>query len=186
MQKVNNGFKECYYLTKDGRIYNSDTGNYLKADSKHCFKLKCENDTLKKITLRELYRKVFDELYCEDTIEDLEGEEWKPIKDTDNYYWISSKGRCKSKKKYKAILLKPYPNDRGYLRIDIVVNKQRQCKLVSRLVAAAFLVPPTDIDMQLHHKNGCKNDNAADNLQWLTPTQHRAEHKKMKEQKENA
>ena len=56
----------------------------------------------------------------------------------------------------------------------------RSTKLIGRLVAAAFLNPPEEADMQLHHKNGNNRDNRKENLVWLTPTEHREEHRRMK------
>ena len=133
----------------------------------------------KKITLRELYKIVFDKYYVIDNIEDLEEENWKPIERTNNIYWISDKGRVKSYSNYEAIILKP-SYVRGYERVDIYQEGSRCGKLISRLVAAAFLLPPAALDMQLHHKNGIKTDNRKENLVWLTPAEHRAEHKRMK------
>ena len=100
-------------------------------------------------------------------------------------YWISDKGRVKSYTNYEAIILKP-SYIKGYERVDIYQDSSRSGKLISRLVAAAFLLPPAAIDMQLHHKNGCKTDNRKENLVWLTAAQHREEHKKIKEQTNNA
>ena len=39
MQPINNDFADYYFLTTDGRIYNSKTKKYLSADHKHTFKL---------------------------------------------------------------------------------------------------------------------------------------------------
>lgn len=46
--------------------------------------------------------------FCIDEIENLSGEEWKPIENTDNKYFISNYGRVKSYCGYNAIVLKPY------------------------------------------------------------------------------
>lgn len=179
MKQINNNFDSCYYLTKEGEVYNSNTNTYKKAYKDHSFKLKTIEGDTKKISLRELYKLVYNELYIIDNIANLEGEEWQPIDRTNNTYWISSCGRVKSYANYEAIILKP-SYVKGYERVDIYQDGSRSGKLVSRLVAAAFLLPPADIDMQLHHRNGCKTDNNKNNLVWLTPAQHREEHKLMK------
>lgn len=57
-------------------------------------------------------------------------------------YYISSKGRIKSLQGYETIILKPFANQGGYARVDIVESGKRQTKLVHRLVAAAFLPFP--------------------------------------------
>lgn len=186
MQQINNDYASCYYLTESGEIYNSSTETYLKPNEKHSFRLKRVDDTYKRVTLRELYFLVFGKRYCKDTIKNLDNEQWKPIERTDNVYWISDKGRVKSLANYEAIILKPNIIN-GYERVDIVQEGSRSSKLISRLVAAAFLLPPAALDMQLHHKNGIRTDNNKDNLVWLTPKQHKQEHLKIKQkEKENA
>ena len=77
---------------------------------------------------------------------------------------------------YEAIVLRPYTNQSDYERVDITQYDQRRSVLVHRLVAAAFLPLPESIDMQLHHKDFNKHNNAADNLEWLTPAAHIQKH----------
>lgn len=184
MKQVLHGFKDFYYLSVDGCIYNKRDNVYINPDKEHRFYLKKEDGTGRKVTLKELYRLVYDENYCLDEIENLEGEEWKPIDRTDQMYWVSNKGRIKSLKGYKAIILKPN-NHHGYERVDIMQEGNRSSKLVSRLVAFAFLLPPAALDMQLHHIDGQTLNNNVDNLVWLTPKEHREVHNQMnRERKE--
>lgn len=181
MKQINNNFASYYYLTREGTVYNSNTEKYKEPYADHSFKLKTIEGKYKKVTLRELYKLVYNEYYVIDNIEDLEGEQWKVIEGTNGLYRISSKGRVKSYVNYDAIILKPsYSN--GYQKVDIYKNGSRCGRLVSRLVASAFLLPPTDIEMQLHHKNGNKCDNRKENLEWLLPQEHRELHKKLREQ----
>ena len=51
-----------------------------------------------------------------------------------------------------------------------VGNKQRGTKhyLVHRLVAIAFLPPAPEGKIEVNHKDGVKENNAADNLEWLS------------------
>jgi hypothetical protein len=56
----------------------------------------------------------------------------------------------------------------------------RQSKLVHRLVAAAFLPFPKSLDMQLHHKDFNKHNNAASNLEWLAATAHKKIHQEQR------
>lgn len=178
MKQINNGFDERYYLTKGGEVYDSTRDKYKKADKQHVFKLRTVEGKYKKISLRPLYKLVYDEIYVIDNTEDLEGEEWKAIDRTDNIYWISDKGRVKSYASYEAKILKPYINN-GYERVDIYQDGSRSTKSVNRLVAAAFLLPPKYIDMQLHHKNRNRADNRKENLVWLTAAEHREIHRKL-------
>lgn len=186
MEQLNNGYASCYYLTKDGKIYNSSTKKFLKADDRHSFRLKTEEEKYKRVTLKELYKLVYNDIYCEDSIEDLEGEVWQPIEDTNNMYYVSNKGRVKSRAAYKAILLKPTLTAKGYYRVDISYEGQRQSKFIHRLVAAAFLMPPKSIDYHLHHKDYNKLNNEAANLEWLSVQQHTQIHQKRREQEKNA
>lgn len=183
MQQLCGEFKDCYYLTREGKIYNSETKEEIEADQSHSFRLKTNENVTKKVALRVLYRKVFGENFCQDNIEDLENETWKPIERTDNKYWISNKGRVKSLVNYEAKILKPSLL-KGYERVDIYQEGQRISKLVSRLVAAAFLPIPQSMDMQLHHIDGSRANNNVENLVWLTPKQHKAAHKKLNQAKE--
>jgi len=83
------------------------------------------------------------------------------------------------------LLLKPTITPKGYYRLDVVQEGQRATKLVHRLVAAAFLLPPKSIDMQLHHKDFDKSNNAAANIEWLTIREHNIKHMARKEQIKN-
>jgi hypothetical protein len=120
---------------------------------------------------------LYDENYCQDDIVNLNGEEWKEISGTEKEYYVSNKGRVKSKKGYRAIILKPlYIN--GYQRVDLMIQGHKQSKLVSRLVAYAFLNQPTPTQTQLHHIDKNKQNNCMENLVWLTPAEHKMIHTK--------
>lgn len=182
MKQVNNGYANNYYLTEDGKLYNADTGNYIKFDSRHLVKLKKEDGSYNKIALKTLYRLVYNKPYCKDSIENLDNEVWKEIDNTDNTYFVSNKGRVKSYSGYQAIILKPTITKGGYSRLDIIEEGQRVSKLVHRLVAAAFLPLPKSIDWQLHHKDFNKNNNSVDNLEWLSCQQHIKKHSERREE----
>lgn len=184
MKQVNNGYAEYYFLTEEGIVYNKKLNRKLKADPDNRFTLKREDNTYKKVSLKELYKLVYNEIYCIDDIEDLDQEEWREIKGSQKVYWISSKGRVKSKAGYKAKILKTTATN-GYEKVDIMIEGQRQTRLVHRLVAAAFLMQPEDIEMQIHHKDFNKYNNNADNLEWVTKQKHSKIHKERKEQKNN-
>lgn len=186
MKKIEHGFCDFYYLLEDGRIFNQESNKYLEADHKHSFKLKQQDNTFQSITLRSLYRLVYGKHYCKDLIEDLEGEEWKEIEHTEGLYLCSSKGRIKSLQHYEAVILKPTITKTGYYRLDIVQEGKRSSKLVHCLVAAAFLGKPDSIEMQIHHIDFDKTNNAAANLQYLTPQKHAKIHAERRDQEKNA
>lgn len=105
-------------------------------------------------------------------MENLENEIWKPIMGYEGLYEVSNKGRIKSvlgsniqgggkifsrkSKSYVVVLLYKDGKRKGY----------RAC----RLVAKAFLTNPGNLP-QVNHKNGIKNDDNVDNLEWCTQSQ---------------
>ena len=68
MKKIENGYCDYYFLTEAGEIYNRDKDIYIKPDREHKFRLKREDNTVKKIALRPLYKLVFGRVYCNDNI----------------------------------------------------------------------------------------------------------------------
>lgn len=171
MKAIENEFEEYYFLTEDGKVYNSNTKQYLKP-YKHSYKLKTVTGTIQSISLKKLYKLVYNKIYCIDNIQNLNNEIWKEIENTDGNYYISNKGRVKSYTGYNAIILRPAVIKNGYERLQISKNGILVNKLIHRLVASAFLPAPKNIDEVLHHKDGNKRNNNADNLQWLSVAEH--------------
>lgn len=176
MKRLNGSYKSCYYLTEDGRLYNEDTKEYTAADKRNNFYIEEETGGKKKISLCKLYAAIYNKPYSIDNVDTLDNEEWREIDNTNGKYYVSSKGRIKSYARKQALLMRPALTNNGYLRVEIKQEDIRANKLVHRLVAAAFLEKPGNIEMQLHHKDFNKLNNAADNLEWLTPAQHRQKH----------
>lgn len=87
----------------------------------------------------------------------MQGEEWKLVEGTEDYY-ISSLGRFKKGKKFR----KTTPNKEGYCTCNIGKNKY----LVHRLVAKAFVPNPDNFPI-VDHIDGCKTNNNKDNLRWV-------------------
>ena len=184
MKQINNGFKSCYYLTEEGYIYNADSNKNIYPNNKN-FRLKKEDDSTVKISLKKLYYLVFEKHYCIDNIKDLDNEVWKEIDNTNGTYLVSNKGRVKSIKGYEAIILKPMINHSGYLKVELLQDKQRVIKFIHRLVAAAFLETPQNIDMQIHHIDFNNTNNCAENLKWLNVVQHRLVHNEHRKELKN-
>lgn len=98
-------------------------------------------------------------------------------KDLENYpgYSVSSAGRVRSNPRRiwnghgyfvsKEKLLKPNPLAKGYLQVDLKVDKKRHPRQIHRLVAEAFIPNPNDYP-QINHINGRKYDNRVENLEW--------------------
>ena len=176
MKQIENGFGKEYYLTEQGIVYNSNNKRYLKAGSKKEYRLMTEAGKKKCISQKQLYKMVYNKCFCEDKIEDLINEQWKPIADTEEEYLVSNMGRVKSLKGYEAKLLKPTITDKGYARVQITTQGLSRNIFIHRLVAAAFLPLPESIEAQIHHKDYNRSNNNADNLEWLTPAAHFNKH----------
>lgn len=103
-------------------------------------------------------------------------EVWKDISGHPGYQ-ISNFGRVKSLEKktytkkgnlqrvYPEIILKQSHNTFGYLQVNL--GSHGRMKIVHRLVAEAFLENPNNYPV-VNHKNGVKDDNQVDNLEWCS------------------
>lgn len=177
MEKISNGFKDYYYLTKDGLIYNAETMKFLKSD-RLTYKLQTEDGERKSISLPALYEIVYNKPFIKDDIERLHGEIFEYIPATDNKYLISNYGRCISYNQGRtAHLLRANCNcPGGYLRVCIKIDGSFKSKLVHQLVAQQFCEKPDEPILQIHHIDFDHTNNRADNLEYLTPEQHTEKH----------
>ena len=108
------------------------------------------------------------------------GELWRKIRGTGGKYYISSYGQIVSLTSKNPALLSPWFCDNGYLRITIKQYGKRQNLYIHRLVAQAFCDKPITAErVQVHHIDGNKRNNKAENLVFLTAKQHCALHSKV-------
>lgn len=84
-------------------------------------------------------------------------ETWKVL---NNGYLVSSQGNVKNK---KGKLLKPYLSSTGYLKVKFPKGEQ---VYVHRLVATEFC--EIHENCVVDHINGNKQDNRAENLEWIS------------------
>lgn len=104
-------------------------------------------------------------------------ENWKTIKDYDNYE-ISNCGNVKSLSRKvkcnngfrttKEKILKPKQTKQGYLSIQF--KKGGKHLLIHRIVALTF-IDNIKNKPQVNHKNGVKYDNCVENLEWCTQSE---------------
>ena len=114
----------------------------------------------------------------------LENETWKPIPNFETSYAISNLGRVKRLQRtdryirsdtgkevtrnVSEMILKTSPSSsNGYPEVNLRYNEQNVYISIHRLVAEAFLPNPDDLP-QVNHKDGNKENNCVDNLEWCT------------------
>ena len=62
MKKIQNGFADYYYLDEKGKVYNRQTQKYINK-YKHSYKLRTEEGELKSISIKRLYKIVYDKQF---------------------------------------------------------------------------------------------------------------------------
>lgn len=101
---------------------------------------------------------------------------WREIKETNGLYYVSNYGRVLSvNKNSKHILLQTADNS-NYLWITTSIDGIGTNHRVHQLVAEHFLYKPKEANL-IHHIDGNKWNNNADNLIWLTSKEHAKAHK---------
>ncbi len=111
------------------------------------------------------------------SIEDLDGEIWKTIKEFP-YYQVSNLGRIKmlEKKKWggkgwyikKSSIRRQSIGTTGYYMIMFECDYKKRGFRTHRLIAEAFIPNPENKPF-INHKDGNKLNNSIDNLEWCTP-----------------
>lgn len=91
------------------------------------------------------------------------------IKDFPNYY-VTENGDVYSRNynhtgRIKKLKLIKYQT--GYVCVNLGKNNKTYQTLVHRLIAEAFIPNPENKN-EVNHKNGIKDDNRAENLEWAT------------------
>lgn len=107
-------------------------------------------------------------------------EVWKDIINYEGLYQISNYGRVKALEKDVVrrkcgikhcleIIMKPVSDKDGYLSVTFCVHSKGKAKTfkVHRLVAQAF-IPNPENKPQVNHKDGNKENNSVQNLEWVT------------------
>lgn len=93
--------------------------------------------------------------------------DWRKIKGYERYY-VSDTGKVVNTETGSE--LKPYENEKGYMRTELWKNNERTHVFVHRLVADAFIDNPDNLP-QVNHKDGNKKNNHVSNLEWCTGEQ---------------
>jgi HNH endonuclease len=82
-------------------------------------------------------------------------------------YFITEAGAVFSNRRGKLKPRKLHYINGGYLRVNMRVDGVTRCKLVHRLVAETF-VPNKHNKPEVNHKDGNKENNHSENLEWVT------------------
>ena len=96
---------------------------------------------------------------------------WKDIQDYEGLYKVSNLGRIKSLPRNGTInqdrILKQTKDNNGYLIVGLHKNNTVKKTSVHRIVAKAFIKNVENYDV-INHKDGNKQNNRVDNLEWCT------------------
>lgn len=103
---------------------------------------------------------------------------WKDIENFSKYQ-VSNLGNIKSKDRYtkakdneiihrKEFLLKEFINKKGYKQVTLYDDNGKPKTIrVHKLVALAFIKNKNNLP-QINHKDGNKQNNCVDNLEWIS------------------
>lgn len=99
----------------------------------------------------------------------MDKEEWKDIKGYEGLYQISSFGNARSLRFNRIKVLKP-GHSQNYFTYEFSVNHISEVKAAHRLVAEAFIPNPNGLPY-INHKDGNKQNNHVENLEWCTASE---------------
>lgn len=94
-------------------------------------------------------------------------ETWKPISGTKGFIEVSTYGRVRSWLRGEPKVLKTQQDKKGYHRLRVTIDRQKNSYRVHREVARAFIPNPLQLP-QVNHKDGNKSNNAVENLEWVS------------------
>lgn len=95
----------------------------------------------------------------------MKKEIWKDIETHKGLYKISNLGRILSIRNNR--ILSQWTDKDGYLRCSLTLHQKMRQVSVHRLVAETFIPNPHN-KPQVNHKNGIRNDNRVENLEWCS------------------
>lgn len=104
----------------------------------------------------------------------MNSEIWKDVGGYEGTYQVSNFGRVKRIKDCRNAkighILKPHKVQTGYDQICLCKNGIERKLSLDRIVAEAFIGSRPD-GKQINHKDGNRQNNCVDNLEWVTPSE---------------
>lgn len=108
-------------------------------------------------------------------------ETWRDVPGYEKCYQVSNLGRIKSLKRMvlsnkgfempkPELIRKGTITKQGYIEIRLSKDGKKKCFKVHRLVLSAFC-PSDNPKLECNHKDGNKQNNRIENLEWVTPSQ---------------
>ena len=95
-------------------------------------------------------------------------DEMKQLVDINDCYFVDTKGNVYSNHGNGMKKLKVQRGFNDYLCVTLYSNKKHNTYFVHRLIAKAFIPNPKN-KSQVNHRDGNKQNNCVDNLEWVTP-----------------
>lgn len=92
---------------------------------------------------------------------------WKPIKNYEGLYEVSSCGRVRSLRRKAPFILKQTNNGYGYLTVNLYKDGFNKKIKVHRVVAETFVPNPDNLET-VDHLDRDRTNNRIENLRWST------------------
>lgn len=99
---------------------------------------------------------------------------WKDVNGYEGLYQVSNFGNIRKLRfinnkvnKEKIFKISPQKQNKGYLKVVLYKNGKYKNYLVHRLVASEFISNPNNYK-EINHKDGNKENNSTNNLEWCT------------------
>lgn len=103
--------------------------------------------------------------------ESIVAEEWRPVVGYEGWYSISNHGGVRSelaRMQYEAgRIMIGRENPDGYREVVLYKHGTRVRKSIHRLVCESF-IGARDVSVEVNHKNGVKDDNRLENLEYVS------------------
>ena len=135
----------------------------------------------KQVNVVRIMDECFSEHIYSDTSKlDAVGEVWKDVVGWEQSYEVSNLGRVRTKVRTRkgkngteaivsSKLKSSYVDEDGYCRISLYEDGRNKLLGLHRVVAEAFIPNPKGLP-QVNHKDGDKQNNCCDNLEWCSNT----------------